>query len=62
MAGNREVQDHRNLFPAIGAVKGVFHSEVRYRNPRSETIAHSLPGCLLWIPLLWVRRTARAAG
>jgi hypothetical protein len=25
MAGNREVQDHRNLFPAIGAAKGMFH-------------------------------------
>src|SRR5688572_1085082 len=25
VAGNREVQDHRDLFPAIGAAKGVFH-------------------------------------
>ena len=25
MAGNREVQDHRNLFLAIGAAKGVLH-------------------------------------
>jgi hypothetical protein len=25
LSPNRQVQDHRNLFPTIGAIEGVFH-------------------------------------